>query len=110
MLFADLAEGGELVKTGIGEQHVDATCFHFDGGVDPVDIGELRYVALNCHDVASDRGDGLVQLRLATACDEYLRALCGELPGGTKANAGAYDCDLTREFLVHGCDLSNGSC
>jgi len=72
--------------------------------VDPVDVGELGCVALYCGGVAADRGDGLVELRLAAAGDEDPRAFLGEALGGAEADAGAAardDGDFAFELLTH---------
>ena len=43
----DSVERGEFGYSGIGEQDVDPAEFLFDLGVEPVEIGEFRHVALN---------------------------------------------------------------
>jgi len=104
MLFGDLAQRAEFVSAGIGEQDVDAAGFLLDHGTDPVEVGELRCVAVDCGDASLDLGRGLVQLRLPPAGDEDLSAFFGKALCGAETDAGAAardDGDLIREFLAH---------
>ncbi len=104
MLFGDLPEGAELVETGIGDQHVDAAGFLLHRGIDPVDVGELRCVALDRGGVAANRGDRLLKLGLPATGDEHLCALLGEALGDAKADArtaARYEGDLASKLPAH---------
>jgi hypothetical protein len=104
MLFGDLAQRAEFVSAGIGEQDVNGVGFLSDHGIDPVEVGELRCIAVDRGDVSVDLGRGLVQLRLPPAGDEDLRAFLGKALRGAETNASAAACDngdLLREFLAH---------
>ena len=78
MLLGDGVERGKLADAGIGEENVDAPEFRFHLGVERVEIGELRHVALHADRAMADRGDGRVELGLAAAGHDHLRALGGE--------------------------------
>src|SRR5262249_5961860 len=70
----------------------------------PVEVREVRDVALHAGDVPADLPDRLIELRLAASGDEDVGALGDEAPGGGQADAAAApgdDRDLTFQFLRH---------
>ena len=46
-----------------------------NSGVDAVEVGQVRDIALNYGGIAADRGDCLIQLGLAAANNKYVRTL-----------------------------------
>ena len=104
VFLGDGAQRGKFTAARIGEQNVDAALLLLDGGVKAVEVGEIRDVALHTGDVLSDFLHGGVQLGLAAAGDEDVRALRDKAFGGGQADAAVASGD-DRYFsfeLTHG--------
>ena len=71
-------ERGEFGYSGIGEQDVDPAEFLFDLGVEPVEIGEFRHVALNPQSPMADLRDGGFEFSFAAAGNDHPRSFGGE--------------------------------
>ena len=87
MLFGNLPKRGELAAARIGEQNVDRACFVLHHRKEPVEIGEVRDIALDAAGIVPDLGDGHFQLFLAPAGHEHPRALRGEALRRSQADA-----------------------
>ena len=57
MLFGNLPKRGELAAARIGEQNVDRACFVLHHRKEPVEIGEVRDIALDAAGIVPDLGD-----------------------------------------------------
>ncbi len=88
MLLGDFAEAAEFVIPRIDRQHVDTSRLVLDRRVNAVEVVEVRDIALNGGGAAADRGNGLVQLGLATPGDKHARAFLGKTFGDAEADAG----------------------
>ena len=78
MRLGDSVERGEFGYSGIGEQDVDPAEFLFDLGVEPVEIGEFRHVALNPQSPMADLRDGGFEFSFAAAGNDHPRSFGGE--------------------------------
>ena len=103
MLLGDLAERGELRAAGVGEQDVDPPVLLPHRRVEPIEVGQLRDVALHADRPVADLGDRPVQLLLPAAGDDDLGPLGREPLGRRQADAAVAardDRDLAVE-LTH---------
>src|SRR4029077_9498761 len=87
MLLGDLAEAAEFVIPRIDRQDVDSSCLVLDRRVNAVEVVEVGDIALNGSGPAADRGNGLLELGLATPGDKYARAFLGKTFGDAEADA-----------------------
>src|SRR6516225_6467063 len=74
-------------------------------GEQPVEVREVRYVALHPGDVPADLRPRCIEFRLAASGDEDVGALGDEAPGGGQADAAVApsdDRDFPFQFLRHG--------
>src|SRR5216684_8870442 len=72
-----------------GEEDIDLCLLAGDLGVEPVEIGEVRYVSLYCSDAAADQRYRLVQFRLAARGDVDERTFFNEALGGGETHSAA---------------------
>jgi hypothetical protein len=86
-LSGDLAEGRVSRDAGVREQDVKPPLLPLDLGEQAVEIAEVRNVASDSGDVATDLFDGLRQLAIPPSSDEHVRALTNELLRGRQANS-----------------------
>src|SRR4029453_10203472 len=103
--LGDGAEGQHLAPARIGEEHVDAPLLLLDGGVEAIEVGELRHVALHGHRAVADLLHRLIELALAPACDEDVGTFVRESLGGGEADAAVASRDhrdFSLELLCHG--------
>jgi hypothetical protein len=85
--LGDLAELSEFARPGVCEKNVEAAFAFLDCCEESVEVGQLRYVALNADGVGADQFHGRVELGLTTAGDEDERTFPGEPLGGREADA-----------------------
>ena len=105
MRLGDGAEGQHLAPARIGEEDVDASLLLLDGGVEPIEVGELRHVALDGHRAVADLLHCLIELGLTPARDEDVGTFVREPLGGGEADAAVAPRDhrdLSFELLRHG--------
>src|SRR5262249_32784538 len=105
VLLADRPERGQRQEAGIGEQHVEAALLLLDGGEQPVEVREVRDVALHAGGVLADLPDRLIEFGLAASGDEDVGTLGDEPPGRGQANAAVApgdDRDFAFQFPRHG--------
>ncbi len=101
---------------GVGEEDVDPALLPLHDVVHVVEVGEVRDVAPNSHNIRPDTLGGGVQLSLAASGDEYVRAFRDEPLGRRQADAGTTardDRDLAFELPGHDASPSAsraGSC
>jgi hypothetical protein len=74
--------GGQRRDTGVGEQDVEAALLLLHRGEQPVEVREVRDVALHAGDVPADLRYRCIELRLPASGDEDVGALGDEAPGG----------------------------
>src|SRR5213594_571848 len=86
-LFGDLAEGRVSRDAGIREQDVKPPLLPLDLGEQAVEIAEVRNIASDSGDVATDLLDRRRQLGVPPSSDEHVRALTGELLRRRQANS-----------------------
>ena len=85
--LADRAQGFEDADAGVGQENVDAALLGADPLEQAIEVVQLRDVALYGQDAAADLRRRAVQLRLAPAGDDHLRALRREPFGAGQADA-----------------------
>jgi hypothetical protein len=103
--LGDGAEREHLPAARIGEEHVDAPLLLLDGGVEPIEIGELGHVTLDGHRAVADLLHRLIELGLAPARDEDVGTFVRESLGGGEADAAVAPRDhrdFSFEPLRHG--------
>jgi len=91
-------------KTGGDKEHVHPARLNLHGFANAINVGKIRDIALYGGDVAFDRRDRVIELRLAAASEEDSSAFVGETLSGAKANAGTaagHNCYFVFEFPVH---------
>jgi hypothetical protein len=71
--------GGVLDEAGAGHDDIDVSLFGRNGREQPVEVGEVRDVALNSRHASADRRFGFVQFRLPARGDEDVRAFFDNL-------------------------------
>lgn len=104
MFLGDLTKFAKLVKTGVDKEHVHPVRLNLHGFANAINVGKIIDIALYGGDVAFDRRDRVIELRLAAASDEDSSAFVGETLSGAKANAGTdagHNCYFVFEFSVH---------
>ena len=79
--------GANFAAAGVGEQDVDPPVFLLDRGVEPVEVRQLRDVALHADRAVADLRDRLVEFRLPASGDDHLGAFGREPPGCGQADA-----------------------
>jgi len=67
-----------LDDTRIRKQNVDPALALLDGLEKPVEVSEVRHIALNGGHILADICDRFVQLRLASSGDKHIRAFLDE--------------------------------
>src|SRR5262249_2333073 len=105
MLLGDLSERGQRHDAGVGKQDVKAALLPLDAGEQPVEVREVRDVALHAGDVLADLPDRFVKLRLSAAGDEDVGAFRDEPVGGGQADAAVAsgdDGDFPFHVPTHG--------
>src|SRR6266481_2041471 len=103
--LGDRPERRELAGSGVGEEDVDAALFLLHHGVQAIEVGELRDVALDGGGVRADLPRRHVELGLTAPGDEDVSALLGEPLGGGEADsaiAPGDDRDFPLQSLRHG--------
>ena len=89
MLLGEACQGSEFADAGIGDQDIDLS-FRLHGLVESIEVLQFGGVSPNACNVAADRLHGLVELLLATARYEDIRALIDEpLRSGETYSRGA---------------------
>ena len=91
MLLGDRSKSGNFSGARVGEQNVAFLLLH--GGVQSVEIGQLRDVSLDAGDILADLPGREVELALTAAGDEDVSLLGGESLGGGEANTTVAPCD-----------------
>jgi len=94
-------------ETGISDDDVEHTRLSFDRRVQPVEIGQAGYVALNRRHLTADLGFGLVQFGLAAAGDEDMGTFRCEALGGCQTDTarsarddGNFSCEMRHDVLL----------
>jgi hypothetical protein len=86
VLLGDRSKSGNFSGACVGEQNVDLAFLLLHGGVQSVEIGQLRDVTLDAGDILADLPGREVELALTAAGDEDVSLLGGESLGGGEAN------------------------
>src|SRR5205823_2900418 len=87
VLLSDLAEGGKLRHTGIGEHNIELALLSLDVREEAIKIAQVRHVSLHAGDIAPDLLDRCSQLWTTAPRDEDIRAFVHKLLRRRQANA-----------------------
>ena len=104
LFFGDASQRAVFADSSIGEQNVDVPFLLLHNRVKPVQVGEIRCVALDAGNVLANLFHRGVQFTLAAASNKNVSCFADEAVGRSKPNASAasgYDCNFAFEFL-HG--------
>src|ERR1700728_1892660 len=105
MFFGNGPEGNKLANAGVGENNIDSPLDPRDDVVETIKVVQFGNISLNARNVAADCLYGLVELLLATACDEDKGTLFEEKFCRSQPNPfGALgdDCHFPQQFLTFG--------
>jgi hypothetical protein len=102
VLLGDRAEGCKLRPAGIREHDIELALLPPDLCEDAIEIAEVRHVALDAGDIASDLLYRRRQLRIAAPRDEDVRAFVHELLRRRQADAAIAASD-ERDFSRRAC-------
>ena len=80
-------------NASVGERDIDLALLRFDHLIKPVEVLKIGNVPLNCRDVRSDFGSGLIQFSLSSSRDEDISSLSDEPFGGCQADPAIAPCD-----------------
>lgn len=111
VLFRNGAERGVPSDSSVREQNINVAFLLLHNRIKPVQVLEIRRIALHPSHIPPDLFHRCVQFGLAAAGDKYMSSFADEELSGGEPDAGTasgYDCYFTVEF-VHGlCDARRG--
>jgi hypothetical protein len=87
VFFSDFAKWGKFTEASIGEDYIEVSLLLLDRGEQAIEVFQLGNIALNTHDVFTDRFYGSIKFSLATTRDKDIGTFGDKALGGGKTDA-----------------------
>src|SRR5260370_28883054 len=87
MFLCDCAQRSKTSSSGVGENDIEIPFLFLDGGIEPVQIRQVRDVSLDAKDIPAEAFYGGIKFSLSPAGDDHVSAFAEKAFSSCKAEA-----------------------